>query len=372
MLISGIGTLATAVNLVTTILVMRAPGMSLGRVPLFVWMMMFDGVLLIFALPPITAALIMLLFDRGLGAHFFDTQAGGSALLWQHLFWFFGHPEVYIMALPGLRNYFRGRARLFAQSDLRLRIGRGSDGGDRRHLDGRLGSSHVYRRHERRAGCHFLWRDIHDRRADGHQDVQLDRHDLRRKIAHGIPDAVRAGFLAMFLIGGLTGIMLAAVPIDWQVSDSYFVVGHFHYVLFGGSLFAIMAAYYYWFPKVTGRLMDERLARWHFWLMFVGFQPDVFPDAHCGLARHAATDLHLFSRPRLDDLESGLHGRRHRSWPSASCSSSGTCLFRYVVVQRAATTLGTPGPWNGPRRRRRHITTSNRFRWYVAADRCGI
>jgi len=283
LLISGIGTLATAVNLVTTILTLRAPGMALSKVPLFVWMMLFDGVLLVFALPPITAAIVMLLFDRGLGAHFFDTQAGGSALLWQHLFWFFGHPEVYIMALPAFgiisevvpvfsRKVIFGYASVAAAT---VAIGVISMGVWAHHMF-TVGMSDVL--DAIFSGTTFLIAV-----PTGIKMFNWIATMYGGKLRFATPMLFAVGFLAMFLIGGLTGIMLAAVPIDWQVSDSYFVVGHFHYVLFGGSLFAIMAAYYYWFPKATGRMMDERLGRWHFALMFVGFNLTFFPMHIAGL-----------------------------------------------------------------------------------------
>jgi cytochrome c oxidase subunit 1 len=283
LLVSGIGTLATAVNLVTTILTLRAPGMSLGKVPLFVWMMMFDGVLLIFALPPITAALIMLLFDRGLGAHFFDTQAVGSALLWQHLFWFFGHPEVYIMALPAFgiisevvpvfsRKVIFGYESVAAAT---VAIGVLSMGVWAHHMFA-VGMSDAL-------DAIFSGASFMIAVPTGIKMFNWIATIYGGKLWLASPMLFALGFLAMFLIGGLTGIMLAAVPIDWQVTDSYFVVGHFHYVLFGGSLFAIMAAYYYWFPKVTGRMMSERLARWHFWLMLVGFNLTFFPMHIAGL-----------------------------------------------------------------------------------------
>jgi cytochrome c oxidase subunit I len=282
-LISGIGTLATAVNLVTTILTMRAPGMSLGKVPLFVWMMMFDGILLIFALPPVTAAIIMLLLDRSLGAHFFDTQAGGSAILWQHLFWFFGHPEVYVMALPAFgiisevvpvfsRKVIFGYESVAAAT---VAIGALSMGVWAHHMF-TVGMSDAL--DAIFSGASFLIAV-----PTGIKMFNWIATIYGGKLVLASPMLFALGFLAMFLIGGLTGIMLAAVPIDWQVSDTYFVVGHFHYVLFGGSLFAIMSAFYYWFPKATGRMMDERLARWQFWLMLAGFNLTFFPMHIAGL-----------------------------------------------------------------------------------------
>lgn len=270
-LVSGVGTVSFAINLVATILTMRAPGMALNKVPLFVWMMLVDAFLIIVAFPPLTAAQIFLLLDRHLGANFFDTQSGGSALLWQHLFWFFGHPEVYIMALPAFgvisevipvfaRKVIFGYASMAAAT---AAIGFISLG--------------VWAHHMFTVGLN-----------DG-----LDSFFSAASFLIAVPTGIKIfnwvatlyggrlqmktpmlfalGFLAMFLIGGLTGIILASVPIDWQVSDSYFLVAHFHYVLFGGSLFALMAAFYYWFPKATGRMLSEKWGRWHFWLLFIGF-----------------------------------------------------------------------------------------------------
>ena len=270
-MITGIGTLTFAINLVATILTMRAPGMRLNKVPLFVWMMLVDAVLILFAFPPLTAAQVMLLFDRHLGAHFFDTQAGGSALLWQHLFWFFGHPEVYIMALPAFGIISEvipvfSRKVIFGYASMAMAtaaIGFVSMG--------------VWAHHMFTVGLN-----------DG-LDAFFSAASFLIAVPTGIkmfnwtatlyggrlrlqtPMLFALGFLSMFLIGGLTGIMLAAVPFDWQVSDSYFLVAHFHYVLFGGSLFALMAGLYYWFPKATGRMLNEKLGKLHFWLLFIGF-----------------------------------------------------------------------------------------------------
>jgi cytochrome c oxidase subunit 1 len=245
--------------------------MLLSKLPLFVWMMLVDAILILFAFPPLTAAQVMLLFDRHLGAHFFDTQAGGSALLWQHLFWFFGHPEVYIMALPAFEIISEvvpvfSRKVIFGYASMAMAtaaIGFVSMG--------------VWAHHVFTVGL----------------DDALDAFFSAASFLIAVPTGIKIfnwtatlyggrlrlkapmlfafGFLSMFLIGGLTGIMLAAVPVDWQVSDSYFRVAHFHYVLFGGSLFALMSGFYYWFPKATGRLLSERLGKLHFWLLFIGF-----------------------------------------------------------------------------------------------------
>ncbi len=213
----------------------------------------------------------MLLMDRHLGAHFFDAQAGGSVLLWQHLFWFFGHPEVYIMALPAFGIISEvvpvfSRKVIFGYTSMAM-------------ATAAIGfiSMGVWAHHMFTVGM----------------DDALDAFFSAASFLIAVPTGIKIfnwtatlyggrirlktpmlfalGFLSMFLIGGLTGIMLAAVPVDWQVSDSYFLVAHFHYVLFGGSLFALMAGFYYWFPKATGRMLGETLGRWHFWLLLIGF-----------------------------------------------------------------------------------------------------
>ncbi len=270
-MVSGVGTLTFAINLIATILTLRAPGMKLHKTPLFVWMMLVDAVLIVFAFPPLTAAQFMLLLDRHLGAHFFDPQAGGSALLWQHLFWFFGHPEVYIMALPAFGIISEvvpvfSRKAIFGYASMAVAtaaIGFISMGVWAHHMFtvGLADSLDAFF-----SAASFLIA-VPTGIKIFNWTATLYGGRLRLKT----PMLFALGFLSMFLIGGLTGIMLAAVPVDWQVSDSYFLVAHFHYVLFGGSLFALMAGFYYWFPKAAGRMLGETLGRWHFWLLLIGF-----------------------------------------------------------------------------------------------------
>lgn len=269
--VSGVGTGAGAINLFATIMTMRAPGMTLGKVTLFVWMMLWTALLLIVAFPPFTAAALMLLFDRQLGAHFFDTQAGGSAVLWQHLFWFFGHPEVYIMALPAFGMISEiipvfSRKVIFGYESVALAtVGIG------------FISLSVWVHHMFTVGlspavdAFFSGATFLIAVPTGIKMFNWVATLYGGKLRFDTPLLYSLGFLAMFLIGGLTGIMLAAVPFDWQMSDSYFVVAHFHNVLFGGTLFAIFAATFYWFPKMTGRMLDERLGKWQFWILLIGF-----------------------------------------------------------------------------------------------------
>ncbi|QDV85876.1 cytochrome c oxidase subunit I [Planctomycetes bacterium TBK1r] len=269
--ISGIGTIAFAVNTIATIVTMRAPGMLISKVPLFVWMMLITSFMILLAFPPLTAAQVMLLMDRHMGAHFFDTQAGGSALLWQHLFWFFGHPEVYILALPAFGIISEivpvfSRKVIFGYASVAMSSA----------AIGVIGSS-VWAHHMFTVGmsdsldAFFSATSFLIAVPTGIKVLNWTATLYGGQLRLRTPMLFALGFLGMFLMGGLTGIMLAAVPVDWQISDSYFLVGHFHYVLFGGSLFALMGGVYYWFPKATGRMLDDRLGKLNFWLQFIGF-----------------------------------------------------------------------------------------------------
>ena len=270
-LLTGIGSATTGINLIATIIGMRCPGMSLMKMPLLVWILLVDFILVVIALPPLAAAQCLLLFDRTLGAHFFDTQAGGSALLWQNLFWFFGHPEVYILILPAFafaseiipvfsRKVIFGYPLMVAAT---LAIGFISLGVWVHHLFA-VGMSPI-------VNAIFMGSTMLVGVPTGIKMFNWAATMIGGKIRFHTPMLFCTGFLCQFLLGGLTGIFLATVPFDWAVSDSYFIVGHFHYVLFGGLLFAIFSAIYYWFPKVTGRMLSETLGKWHFWLLMIGF-----------------------------------------------------------------------------------------------------
>jgi len=271
LLVSGFGSIATGINLVATILCMRCKGMSMMKMPLFVWIMLIDAILVVLAMPPLAASQIMLLFDRSLGSHFFDPQNGGSAVLWQNLFWFFGHPEVYILILPAFafvseiipvfsRKVLFGYPLMVAAT---VSIGFISLGVWVHHMFA-VGLSPA-------VNTAFMASTMLIAVPTGIKMFNWIATMFGGQIRLHTPMLFSIGFLSQFLFGGLTGIMLAVVPFDWQVSDSYFVVGHFHYVLFGGLVFTIFAAIYYWFPKVSGRMLSETLGKWHFWLLFIGF-----------------------------------------------------------------------------------------------------
>jgi cytochrome c oxidase subunit 1 len=245
--------------------------MALRKVPFFVWTMLWTSVQIAIALPPLTAILIMIVFDRNLGAHFFDTQNGGSALLWQHLFWFFGHPEVYILILPvfGMvseivpvfsRKVLFGYEFMAAATAAIVFISLG------------VWAHHMFAvGMSKTEDLFFVVSSLLVSIPTGIKFFNWLATMYGGRISFASPMLFVAGFLSMFLIGGLTGIMLAAAPWNFQLTDSYFVVGHFHFVLIGGTLFGVFAGIHYWFPKVTGRMLSERLARWQFWLLYIGF-----------------------------------------------------------------------------------------------------
>jgi cytochrome c oxidase subunit I len=271
LLVSGFGSIGTAVNFIATILCMRCPGMTLGKMPLLAWMNLVMAGMVILAVSPLTAAQIMLSTDRFLGGHFFDAQAGGSAVLWMHFFWIFGHPEVYVLIIPAFafvseivpvfsRKPIFGYPVMVAAT---VGIGFVSFSVWAHHMF-TVGMSSY-------ANSFFTITTMIVGVPTGIKIFNWVGTMWGGKIQFKAPMMFCIGFLFQFLIAGLTGIMLAASPFDWQLGNSYFVVAHFHYVIVGGILFALFGAFYYWFPKMSGRMYSETLARWHFWLFLIGF-----------------------------------------------------------------------------------------------------
>ncbi len=268
LVLSGLGTILAAVNMVTTIICLRAPGMIMWRMPIFTWNILATMVLVLLAFPVLTAALLGLEADRHLGSHVFDPASGG-AILWQHLFWFFGHPEVYIVALP-----FFGII-----TDIIPVFSRKPVFGYRGMVFATMGitglSATVWAHHMFATGAvllpFFSLLSFLIAIPTGLKFFNWIGTMWRGQISFETPMLFSCGFLVTFLFGGLTGVILAAPALDFHLHDSYFVVAHFHYVLFGTIVFATYAGIYFWFPKVTGRFMDERLGRLHFWTTFIGF-----------------------------------------------------------------------------------------------------
>jgi len=271
LLISGIGSIGTAVNFVATILCMRCPGMTLGKMPLLVWLNLVMGSMVLFVISPLTAAQIMLAIDRFLGGHFFDTQAGGSAVLWMHFFWIFGHPEVYVLVIPAFA-FISEIVPVFSRKPIfgypimvaaTVAIGFVSFGVWAHHMF-TVGMNSY-------ANSFFALTTMVVGVPTGIKIFNWIGTMWGGRLQFKTPMLFCIAFLFQFLMAGLTGIMLACTPFNWQLSGSYFVVAHFHYVIVGAILFAIFGAFYYWFPKMTGRMYSETLGKLHFWLFVVGF-----------------------------------------------------------------------------------------------------
>jgi len=283
LLLSGISMTVGAINFIVTIFKLRAPGMSVNRIPIFVWGELAMSLSIVFALPALTVANVMLTLQRKWGFHFFDPAHGGDALLWQHLFWIFGHPEVYIVVLPAL-----GIASAIIPTNVRRPM---------------IGYTYIVLAELATALLGFgVW--VHHMFATGLPEISMSYISLVSFLI-AIPSGVQVfawlativagkpvlrtsflfvlGFIVIFVIGGFSGVMFASIPFDQATTDSYFVVAHFHYVLVGGAVFPIFGAIYHWVPKMTGRLLNERAGKWSFWLMFGGFNLAFFPQHISGL-----------------------------------------------------------------------------------------
>jgi cytochrome c oxidase subunit 1 len=278
-----VSALAIAVEIVVTVFKQRAPGMSLDRIPLFVWSMLVTSFLVILAMPAIMVASTSLILDRLVGTHFFNPAEGGDVLLWQHLFWFFGHPEVYIIFLPAVGmvstivSTFTGRPVLGYLAMVMALVATGV-------LAFGLWVHHMFVAGLPRLGeSFFTASSMAIAVPAGLQIFCWIATIWAGKPIFKTPFLFVIGFMVIFVIGGLTGVMVASVPFDTQVHDTYFVVAHFHYVLVGGAVFPLLGATYYWFPKLTGRMMSETLGRWVFGLIFIGFNLTFFPMHILGL-----------------------------------------------------------------------------------------
>src|ERR1700688_223248 len=271
LLVSGFGSIGTAVNIIATVFCMRCPGMTLAKMPLLAWLNLVMAVLVILAVSPLSAAQIMLAVNRYLGGHFFDTQAGGSAVIWMHFFWIFGHPEVYVLVLPAFAFASEiipvfSRKAIFGYPVMVLAT----------VAIGFIGMS-VWAHHmftigmSAGANTFFVLSTMAIAVPTGIKIFNWLATMWGGKIRLATPMMFCVGFLFQFLIAGLTGVTLAVAPLDWQLGNSYYVVAHFHYVIVGGILFTIFAAFYYWLPKASGKMCNEALGKLHFWLFFIGF-----------------------------------------------------------------------------------------------------
>jgi cytochrome c oxidase subunit 1 len=339
--ITGISSLLGAVNFYATIVNMRAPGMSWGRLPLFIWSILTYAILLIIALPVIAAAVTMLLTDRHFGTHFFDPTNHGSPVLWQHLFWFFGHPEVYIMILPGFgiisevipvfsrKPVFGYKAIAAATAVIAF-------------LATLVWAHHMFASPVPIVVLgFFMLSSFLIAVPTGVKIFNWIATLWRGSIVGTTSLHFAVGFIAIFVIGGITGVFLAVFPVDWQLNDTYFVVAHFHYVLMGGSVFTIFCGIYYWFPKMTGRMLSEKLGKTSFWLMFVGFSATFF-------VQHA---LGLSGMPRrIYTYQPGLGWSTYNLISTIGSFILGTGILVTIVnVARSAKhgAVAGPDPWKG-------------------------
>ncbi|MFE3986451.1 cytochrome c oxidase subunit I [Nocardia tengchongensis] len=266
--VSGLGTILGGVNFITTIVCLRCPGMTMFRMPIFTWNILITSLLILLAFPILTSAALALFYDRHLHGHIYDPASGGS-LLWQHLFWYFGHPEVYIIALPffGIVSEIYpvfSRKPIFGYTTLVYAT-----------IAIAALSIAVWAHHMYATGAvllpYFSFMTFLIAVPTGVKFFNWIGTMWRGQLTFETPMLWSLGFIVTFLFGGLSGVILASPPLDFHVSDSYFVVAHFHYVLFGTIAFATFAGIYFWFPKMTGRMLDERLGKWHFWTTFIGF-----------------------------------------------------------------------------------------------------
>ncbi len=282
-MVTGVGSIMTAFNLLATVIKLRAPGMTPFRIPIFTWMLCVVAVLVLYALPSLAAAQVMLLFDRHLGTHFFNVAGGGDAVFWQHLFWFFGHPEVYILALPAF-GIMSEVVPVFSRKPI--------FGYPFVVLSGwviAFYSMLVWAHHMFSVGLGFIPDTFFGVTSaiiaipTGVKVLSWLATMWGGRIRFTTAMLFACALIVTFVMGGITGVHFALVPIDWQTTDTYYVVGHFHYVLFGGTMFGLLAGIYYWYPKITGRLLDERLGRWHFWGTLIGVHLTFLPMHFLGL-----------------------------------------------------------------------------------------
>jgi cytochrome c oxidase subunit 1 len=341
LLVLGVSSTVSAINFAVTVINLRAPGMSLMRMPVFVWMTFVVAFLLIFALPVLTVGLFQLFFDRQMGTHFFDAAAGADPVLWQHLFWLFGHPEVYILILPAMGIVSEilpvfSRKPLFGYPVVvfsGIAIGFMGWGVWAHHMFV-VGLGPV-------ANTAFALSTMFIAVPTGVKIFNwlatLWGGDIRFKT----PLLFSIGFISMFIIGGLSGVTHAIVPADYQQSDTYYIVAHFHYVLFGGSIFGLFAGIYYWWPKMTGRLLSEPIGKLHFWLMFIGFNLTFGPMHVLGL-QGMARRIYRYSE------ELGLGFWNMVSTVGAFVIALSILVFVWNVLRtRRKGEVAGPDPWDG-------------------------
>jgi len=342
LVVLGLSSIAGSVNYITTVLNLRAPGMTWFRLPLSVWSLFITAILALLAMPVLSAALIMLLFDQTIGTHFFLPAEGGQPLLWQHLFWFFGHPEVYILILPAMgitsevianasrKPIFGYRSMVYAMIAIAF-----------------LGWI-VWGHHMFQSGMNptlatsFMVGTIVIAVPSAIKTFNwmgtLWQGSIRFATAH----LFAVGFVMLFVIGGLSGIFMAATPVDIHIHDTYFIVAHIHYVLFGGSLFAIFAGLYYWFPKMFGRMMSETVGKVHFTLTFIAFNLAFFPMHEVGLG---GMMRRLYDPTRYDHIVAMQDTNVFITWSAFGLGLTGLIFAGNFLYGLLFGARAEPNPW---------------------------
>ena len=276
LILTGIGSIGAGLNFITTILTLRSPDIKLNMLPLFVWMMLVNAFLMLAAFPLLNAGLFMMLIDRQFDAHFFIPSTGGSAILWQHFFWAFGHPEVYILALPAF-GIISEVIPVFSRKPIYVYKFVASSSVAIGLLSYSVWAHHMFSVGLSNAvNGFFAISSMLIGIPTGLKVINWIGTMHKGSISLSIPMLFAIAFLVDFTFGGLSGISFAIVPIDWQLTDTYYLVAHLHYVFLGGSLFGIFAGIYYWFPKISGRMLSPKLGKWHFWLFVLGFNLTFF------------------------------------------------------------------------------------------------
>lgn len=339
--IAGIGTLIGGINFLVTIINMRAPGMTFMRMPMFTWSAFVTSGLILFAFPAITVGLVLLMFDRLFGGNFFNPDAGGNVVIWEHLFWIFGHPEVYILILPAFGVISEvvstfARKRLFGYSSMVFATA----------LIGFLGFM-VWAHHMFTTGLGAIANTLFGLATmliavpTGIKIFNWLLTMWGGQIRFTTANLWAVGFIPTFTIGGMTGVMLAIPPADYQYHDSYFVVAHFHYVIVGGLVFGLFSGLYYWWPKMFGKMLNETLGKWNFWTFFIGFHLTFFPQHFLGLM---GMPRRVFTYLKDQNLDAG----NMISTIGAFGMTIGTILFVVNVFVAARSSKRAPAdPWDG-------------------------
>src|SRR3984893_4865015 len=343
LIVLGVGSVMGSINYITTIINMRTKGMTFFRLPLVIWSLFITAILLLLALPVLTTALALLLFDRLGGTHFFLPSGGGEPLLWQHLFWFFGHPEVYIMILPAMgitsdmlspfsrKPIFGYRAMAYAMSAIAF-------------LSWIVWGHHMFQSGMNPAlGTSFMLTTMVIGVPSAIKTFNWLGTLYKGDIHFTVPMLNALSFVAMFVIGGLSGIFMACTPVDMYIHDTYFIVAHIHYVLFGGSLFGIFAGITYWYPKMFGRMMNETLGKIHFWITFTAFNCTFFPMHIIGMAGH----MRRIYNPMQYDFLKPVQGINVFISISAFVLGSAQFLFLANIIWSGIKgKKATENPWN--------------------------